>query len=212
MYIFILLGLPGSGKGTQGKFLMNLLDMPHVSTGDILRVMATKEDKKSLELREVLESGKLVSTELVNDIMNEYLANVQKGCILDGYPRTLQQAKFLESIPNIKLYPIFFNANENVVKKRIMGRFSCKTCGELYNGLVKEITECKVCGGSSFDKRSDDNERAAEVRLKSYKEETFPLIDHFKNNDNYIEIDANQDKEEISIILKDLCIKVIEAK
>ena len=180
----VFFGPPGSGKGTQAKFISNELNISHLSTGDILRNKLKDEDELSKQLKEIMSSGNLVSDDLLNQIITEKLNSNEcaNGFILDGYPRTIPQSEFLLSFMdknNLLLDLIFdFKIDFNIVEQRIIQR-------------------------SQVEKRSDDNIEIIKIRLEKYIEETFPVSQLFSNKfiRNYYTIDASQ---EISQIQKEL--------
>ncbi len=209
--IIILLGLPGSGKGTQGEFLAKELGLPHISTGTIFRKMVNEINAESQLLKEHMNLGKLVPSNLVNKIVIKFLCSdeCQEGCVLDGYPRNLEQADFLFSHVEAEFSTVFFDASDEVVIKRILGRYSCTACGVLYNKYFnnpKLDNVCDVCGGKDFTFREDDNERITATRIEQYKKETMPLVNYYKNKKGFFAVDADKTKEkvlkEVSLIAK----------
>ena len=154
--IIILLGPPGSGKGTQGAILSRELALPHISTGDIFRQMILKESEESKMLASYMSEGKLVPTDTVNQVVRKFILSdeCKDGCIIDGYPRTLDQAEyFIENI-DANINVIFFDIDDEIVIKRILGRFSCASCGRIYNEYFDKPAKEGVCvmivGHTSF--------------------------------------------------------------
>jgi adenylate kinase len=201
--IIILLGLPGSGKGTQGHLLSEDLSIPHISTGDIFRKMASTESEEAKMLNSYMEEGKLVPSSLVNKVVRKFILSdeCRDGCILDGYPRNLEQAEyFIENIDSdIKV--IFFDVKDEVVIKRILGRVNCSECGRLYNKYFdnpKVEGVCDSCGSHDFTERVDDDEKTILLRIAEYKKETMPLIEYYKKKGHFFAVDASKSKEEIS--------------
>ena len=145
--LILLIGLPGSGKGTQGKFLANKLHLPHLSTGDMFRKMAKREDSEAKLLKQYIDTGKLVPGNLVNKIVEKFLADEEykNGCVLDGYPRNLEQAKFLEEITKQPITVIYLNIDDDIVIKRILGRFTCAVCEKNYNSYFDKPKIENVC-------------------------------------------------------------------
>jgi len=201
--IIILLGLPGSGKGTQGAILASELAIPHISTGDIFRKMVHNEDAESKMLSSYMSEGKLLPADLVNKIVRKYILSdeCKEGCILDGYPRTLSQAEyFIENIDS-KITVLFFDVSDEIVLKRILGRYSCSSCGKLYNkyfDLPKKAGICDSCGSKEFNSRIDDDEQTLKLRIAEYTKETLPLIEYYKHKGHFFAIDAAKNKEEIT--------------
>lgn len=201
--IIILLGLPGSGKGTQGAFLSEELAIPHISTGDILRKMALKDDKDSKLLAEYMSEGKLVPNDLVNHLVKRYILSdaCKNGCILDGYPRTLKQAEyFIENI-DANISTIFFDVPDEVAKKRVLGRVACASCNKLYNEYFdkpKKEGVCDECGSTEFVERSDDDEKTIVARLEEYRKNTLPMIEYYKEKGRFFTVHAGESKEKVT--------------
>lgn len=205
--IIILLGLPGSGKGTQGKRLANSLNISHISTGDILRKMADGNDKEAKSLNDYMSHGKLIPDDLMNKVVAKYLSTVvNNSCLLDGYPRNLLQAEFLSTvIDNRQIQVIYFNIEDDVALARISGRFICKDCGKIYNDFnlnPKVHNICDVCGSMQFIRRLDDATDTVSCRIKEYHLETYPLIDYYIKQGNLHSIDANKGFVEITMELE----------
>ena len=209
--IIVLLGLPGSGKGTQAADLSKKLSIPHISTGDILRKKLKDESEYARLLASYMNEGKLVPNELVNRIVKDFVGSseCERGCLLDGYPRTVQQADyFIENIDS-NINVIFFDVDAEIVKKRILGRYSCASCGRLYNkyfDTTKKDGVCDECGSTEFIERVDDTESTILSRIENYKKETFPLIEYFKEKGKFFTVNAGGSKEqvagEVSTIIK----------
>ena len=185
----ILLGAPGSGKGTQAEKLTRDLHIPHISTGTILR------NTPDPAIQALLREGKLVPDAEVLRIVEHYLSQQTRGWILDGMPRTLTQAKALAHIP---LKVIYLNADDATVKQRLAMRRTCSHCGAIYHLInhppAKEST-CDLCGGLLIQ-RNDDRLDVIEARLKTYHELTAPLIDYYRAKHQLIEIPALQSPDE----------------
>jgi len=200
--IILLLGLPGSGKGTQGAILSKELALPHISTGDIFRKMILDESKESKMLAKYMNEGKLVPTDLVNKIVRQFILSDEchEGCILDGYPRTLGQAEyFIENI-DTNVNVIFFDVADDIVVKRILGRISCVSCGRLYNEYFdqpKKEGVCDECGATEFAARADDDESTILSRIEEYKKETLPLIEYYKHKGKFFTVNAGESKEQV---------------
>lgn len=201
--IIILLGLPGSGKGTQGAILSEQLLIPHISTGDIFRKMAKVQGDESKLLNEYMLSGKLIPSDLVNRVVRKFIFSdeCKVGCILDGYPRNLEQAEyFIENI-DTEVRIIFFDVEDEVVVKRILGRYSCSSCSALYNKYFNQPkTEgvCDHCGSKDFNFRADDDEETVLSRITEYKKETQPLVEYYKRKGMFFTVDAGQSKDEVT--------------
>jgi adenylate kinase len=200
--IIILLGLPGSGKGTQGAVLSKELAIPHISTGDIFRKMVLEDNADSKLLAEYMNSGKLVPSSLVNKIVRKFILSEEcrQGCILDGYPRTLEQAEyFIENI-DADISTIFFDVSDEVATKRILGRISCASCDKLYNKYFdkpKKAGICDECGSKDFIERADDDENTILSRLEEYKNNTLPMIEFYKKKGKFFTVRAGESKDEV---------------
>lgn len=207
--IIVLIGPPGSGKGTQGKLLAEKLNLPHISTGDMFREMAKLGNEEVALIKGYMEQGKLVPSELVNKVVEKYLSDEQYkiGCVLDGYPRNLEQANFLQNAIKQDIKVIFFDVDDQMIIKRILGRFNCINCGQIYNSyFVKPKIDnvCDICNSKDFAHRKDDDEQIIKRRIREYKVETSPLINYYQHNADFYVIDASKDKEEVASVLDKL--------
>ncbi len=187
----IFLGAPGSGKGTQAEILSKKLDIKTISTGEVLRKEVQEQSEVGILAKSYMNSGRLVPDELVINIIKNRLSgdDYKKGFILDGFPRNMSQAEKLDEmlkVINKKIELVFnFEVEEGVLIKRILGRFSCKSCGAVYNRffkLPKQEGVCDQCSKGDFESRSDDTEETINNRLKVYRESTEPLIEYYKKN------------------------------
>ncbi len=209
MKILILLGAPGSGKGTQSALLSERKNYKHLSTGDLLRSISKEDSDLGKKIRLILESGELVSDEFIIEVISNKLNKLSNidNVILDGFPRTLNQAVFLDDLINNNnnieqeaVNIIAIKVNNDSVIKRVSGRFTCKDCNTGYHEIYKLPTIngiCDKCGGSNFVKRKDDNAEIIKTRLEKYDADTKPIISHYKNNKNIIEIDGESSIEDI---------------
>lgn len=178
----IFLGKPGSGKGTYSTRVAEKLGIPHISTGDILRENINSKTKLGKEVEEIVNEGKLVPDEIVNKIVEERLKreDCKKGFILDGYPRTMEQAKTLEGYKKVNKV-LNIDVPDEVVIRRITTRRICKKCGAVYNLLTsppKKEGICDKCSGELYQ-RKDDTEEEVKIRLKEYEKLTKPLIEYY---------------------------------
>jgi adenylate kinase len=183
----VLLGPPGAGKGTQSAELSKRYNVPHISTGDILRGSVKAGLPLGLKAKAYMDKGELVPDEVVIGIVAERLKNpdTEKGFILDGFPRTVKQAigldEALKSIRSGIDMVIYFQTSEKVAIERLTGRRVCKTCGFNYhikNMPPKKDGICDKCNGALYQ-RPDDNEATVLNRLKVYEEQTRPLVDYY---------------------------------
>jgi adenylate kinase len=188
MVRLVLLGPPGAGKGTQAVRIAEDFELPHISTGDILRQAVRDETELGLEAKKIMDAGQLVSDDIMLGIIKERLAkpDAQGGYILDGYPRTLPQAKALDGLLGETATPPVLVANIHVdseeLVKRIGGRRSCPKCGAVFNVHFKPSQKegvCDSCGTSGLIQRDDDKEETVRKRLEVYDSQTKPLLDYY---------------------------------
>ncbi len=199
--ILIFIGPPGAGKGTQAALIAAKLSLPVVSTGEILRAKASSDTPEAIELKKILDSGKLVPSVGVNQFVLEYLNSVTNGCILDGYPRSLDQAEFLSKNIKQPIKVLYFDISSDVLVKRITGRFSCSDCGRIYNKYfspTKTEGKCDICGSEEFTYRSDDNELTVRSRLETYEKQTMPVVDYYKKLNSLEVVDAAKSVKKIT--------------
>ena len=217
MINLVLLGAPGSGKGTQAAMLAKELNIPAISTGDALRREVEAVSEIGKLAKSFMDSGKLVPDQVVLDIVRNRVAqnDCQNGFILDGFPRNLNQAVMLEeslaSIGKKISLALDFQVDDEVVIKRISGRFFCKKCGTIYNHHFKQTKEsgiCDECGSAEFDSRSDDKEETVRNRLKVYHETTAGLIEFYRKNNLIYSLNALKNSallfEEILAVVKNI--------
>lgn len=184
----VLLGAPGSGKGTQAKKLMADKNIPQVSTGDMLREAVAAGTRFGLKAKAVMDAGNLVPDEVVLGIISERLAqpDAQDGFILDGFPRNTQQALDLDELLDQMGTPldaaVLMDVDFDILLKRLTGRRTCSLTGKLLNvyfSSQEELDECTNAGGELIQ-REDDNEETISNRLDVYRENTEPLIDFYR--------------------------------
>jgi len=179
----VMLGPPGSGKGTYASRLTKMLGIPHISTGDMVREEIKAQTEIGKKIKEYNDRGELVPDEIIIKLLAERLkkADAKKGFILDGFPRTLRQAEALEKISEIDLV-INLNVPDEIIIQRLSNRLICKRCGAIYNRLTlkpKVNGVCDVCGGELYQ-REDDKPEVIRERLKVYKRSTEPLIEYYR--------------------------------
>lgn len=195
----VLLGAPGSGKGTQAKKLMAERNIPQVSTGDMLRAAVAAGTRFGLQAKEIMDAGNLVPDEVVLGIISERLAedDAQEGFILDGFPRTTQQALDLEHLLDEMGTPldtaVLMDVDFDVLMKRLTGRRTCSRTGKLLNVYFssQEELDAVVEAGGELVQREDDNEETISNRLNVYRENTEPLIDFYRERDKLVTVDAD---------------------
>ena len=202
--IVILLGHPGAGKGTQARAIMLQLDIPQISTGDMLREAVAKHTSFGREAKAKMDAGELVTDSIVNGIVAERVVrdDCEKGFILDGYPRTVQQAATFNKTLNTddKLFVIEIGANSDSLTNRLTGRWICPGCGEIYNTFSRAPSVegvCDVCGWSLFH-RSDDREDLVRERFRTYKKETSPLVQYYQQLGVYRLVDGMRPIQEVT--------------
>jgi adenylate kinase len=209
----VIFGPPGAGKGTQAKYISEEFNVPHISTGDILRENVREGTQLGKKAKEYMDKGALVPDDLLIDLIKERLQkpDTRRGFLLDGYPRTLAQARALDRIlddinKNLDaVVNVDVGANELV--RRLGGRLTCRKCGASYNIKTKTPKVpgiCDVCGGELYH-RADDTEAAIKNRIEVYKKQTQPLIDYYKKKGLLIDIDGEREIDEVrSDIMKAL--------
>ena len=202
----VLLGPPGAGKGTQADWLKRKYAIPQLSTGEMLRAAVTKGTEVGKEAKAVMEAGKLVSDEIINKIVAERIdePDAVNGFILDGYPRTLNQAEALEAMlaeRGTALDAVIeFVVDHDALIARISGRFACAKCGAGYHDEAKRPKVegvCDVCGGTEFVRRGDDRPEAVETRLATYHAQTAPLLPFFREQGLVRPVDGMADMNEV---------------
>jgi adenylate kinase len=203
----ILLGPPGAGKGTQAQRLVAKHAIPQLSTGDMLRAAVKAETEVGMRAKAVMDAGKLVSDEIVNDIVSERIdtPDCANGFILDGYPRTLAQADALETILSAKGQNldvvIELKVDDEVLVDRIAGRYTCAACGAGYhdtNHVPKAPGVCDKCGSTEFKRRPDDNAETLRTRLQAYYKDTSPLIGYYYAKRKLRSIDGMADMDSVT--------------
>lgn len=206
----VIIGPQGSGKGTQARLIEERFGIAHISTGDMLRELAKQSTDEGSYIDLLLRQGKLIPDDIVTDILKQRLSkdDCKKGFVLDGYPRNTNQAKLLEATEKIETV-IYFKLSDEEAVKRLVTRFVCQNCGEIY-GTVKQPAEegkCDLCGGDLYQ-RNDESEFAVRRRLEIFHKDTKPLIDHYRYKRLLHEINANQSIEQvfsdISLIIENL--------
>jgi adenylate kinase len=212
----VLLGAPGAGKGTQAKLIACTYAIPQISTGDLFRENVAKGTELGLKVKEVLAHGDLVSDDLVNDMVAQRLglSDVTRGFILDGFPRTVGQAKWLDgylksrqtrdgaTAPFSAVSPIVVQivVAYNQLLQRITGRRSCPTCGRIYNVHFQPPKVEGICDvdGGRLVVRPDDTEEVVAERLKAYEKQTLPLVEYYKAKGQLVDVDGDQPVEMVA--------------
>ena len=206
----VLLGAPGSGKGTQAKLLVEKYNVPQISTGDLLRAAVTAQTPLGRQAKAIMDAGQLVPNEIVLGMIRERLNNpdARNGFILDGFPRNVEQAEELNTLLGNMGKPIekaiLIDVDFDVLMQRLTGRLSCDKCGAVYNTFTNPPAledECDECG-SDLHHRSDDNEETIGKRLRVYEQQTQPVADYYKAQNKLASIDGMGDINDIFKAIK----------
>lgn len=203
--IYILLGPPGAGKGTQAKRMVADYGLVHISTGDIFRSNIKNETELGKKVKDILARGELVSDDLTNGLVFDRLSqeDCKNGFLLDGYPRNIVQAKALDKWleeNSLELdYVLDIQADSETLIKRISGRRVCPNCGQSYH-IVNEPPKvkgvCDVCG-TNVIQRPDDREETVKSRIDIYEKQTKPLIDYYQEQGKILYFDGNQSIDKV---------------
>ncbi|MEL0436535.1 adenylate kinase [Phycobacter sp. K97] len=205
--VLILLGPPGAGKGTQARMLEESFGLVQLSTGDLLRAAVAAGTEAGKAAKSVMESGGLVSDQIVIAILRDRLAepDCAKGVILDGFPRTAVQAEALDALlseTGQKINAaISLEVNDDAMVTRVAGRYTCAGCGEGYHDSFKQPKQagvCDKCGGTEMKRRADDNAETVASRLAAYHEQTAPLIAYYGDKGVLQKIDAMGQIDEVA--------------
>jgi len=202
----IFLGPPGAGKGTQAREVSRHFSIPQISTGDMLREAARNQTPLGLAAKAKMEAGELVPDEIVCGIVEERISqpDCRRGFILDGFPRTLAQAEFVDRMLRAKgkgePLVIDIKVDEDLLLKRLTGRRICPLCGEIYNVYFNPPKVDGLCDkdGGKLWQRPDDEEDAIRQRLVEYEMQTRPLIDYYRKKGLLKEVDGNREPESIT--------------
>ncbi len=203
----ILLAPPAAGKGTQAELLKEKYNLNHISTGELFREIVKSDSDLGKQIKDIMESGYLVSDDIVIEIVKNYLnTSDNKNYLLDGFPRNTYQAEKLDEILNID-YVILFNIDKSILADRISGRRLCKSCGAIYNVNIdplkpKNDSICDKCGTELYQRKDDID--SFENRYNVYIEETKPIIEYYKNKNILYEINADRSVEEIFTSIEDI--------
>jgi adenylate kinase len=192
----VMLGPPGAGKGTQAALLAERLGTPHVATGDLFREALREETELGLTAKSYMNRGELVPDEVTVAMVRERVQrpDCDSGVILDGFPRTLEQAEALESLlaeQNKKIdAALFIDATEDELVRRLSSRWTCRDCQAVYNVISnppREEGRCDVCGGELYQ-RADDVPETVRNRIQVYRQQTSPLIDYYRDKELLVTI------------------------
>jgi adenylate kinase len=203
--VAIMLGPPGAGKGTQARRIEAEFGVPHISTGDILRDHVARDTELGRQAREYMDRGELVPDQLIIDLIADRIGqpDAAEGFLLDGFPRTLQQAvSFEELLSQKKLLldvVVSIEVEDEQLIERISGRYLCRECGRDTNvaGMDSLPETCPQCGGELYQ-REDDRAETVENRLQVYRRQTAPLVDYYKGKGLLREVDGSGSVEEVT--------------
>jgi adenylate kinase len=204
MYL-ILFGAPGVGKGTQAKLISEKFNVPQISTGDMLREAVKEKSALGLQASKIMAEGKLVPDDIILELIKTRISkkDCENGFILDGFPRTLDQAKSLDKLMQALKLPSFkcieITVTDDEIIKRLINRRICENCGTDYNLINNpppESLTCTKCSGKIIQ-RKDDNEVTIKSRLKVYQEQTAPIKEHYANKGDFFSVDGSQPVPEV---------------
>lgn len=209
----ILIGAPGSGKGTQARRFIEKYNFVQLSTGDVLRGAIAAKTEIGLLAQSFMNEGKLVPDSIMISLVEDYMGQqAGKSVIFDGFPRTVAQAESLNSMLKKSAMKIdkvvYFKINPQILTKRLTGRRTCSKCGEIYHIESKPSSKghiCEKCGGS-LTQRTDDREEVISERLAQFEKNTGPTISYYRNQGNLVELDCEQEPD----VVFEQIIKILE--
>lgn len=198
----ILIGAPGSGKGTQSRLLIDKYNFVQLSTGDVLRTAISVKSDVGMTAKGYMDQGKLVPDDVMVSLVEDYMSKQSgKSVIFDGFPRTVAQAKSLDSMLEKNATRIdqivYFKINPQILVKRLTGRRTCSQCGEIYHIETKPSSKghiCEKCGGS-LTQRPDDKEEVIGERLAQFEKNTGPTIEFYREQKRLVEVDSMQEPD-----------------
>lgn len=200
--ILVLLGPPGGGKGTQAKKIVEEFGYGHFSTGDALREEVSNQTEIGKKAKAIMESGELVPDELLGAMVKGRIEQAvgSTGIILDGYPRTVNQAEFLATFTSdMKVAAVNIAVDQDRIITRLSGRRFCPNCGTIYNISFSPPAKDGICDkcGTELSRRKDDYEDVIRERLRVYDKKTQPVVDFYQTSGSYFEVDGNKSPEEV---------------
>jgi adenylate kinase len=218
----LLLGAPGVGKGTQAQLLVTKYGIPQISTGDLLRGNIARGTELGLKAKEIMSAGLLVDDETVNQMVLHRLQekDTHRGYILDGYPRTLDQAKFLDRtitnpifLPRLPVIAVSIVVSYDKLLERITGRRICPTCKHIYNKYSNPPKVEEVCDldGACLTQRSDDTEPVFVERMKTFEAQTAPVVAHYHDMGRFDVADGDQSVEAVNAAIEQAILKLRRA-
>ncbi len=197
-----MFGPPGSGKGTQGELVERKYGLPRISTGDLLRRAVTDKTHLGLKAEAMMNQGKLVSDDIVEELVRERIArpDCDRGYLLDGFPRNIVQARILEAMdPKRPEIVIEIDVNQDILIKRLESRLICAGCGAVYNNQLQPLKNeerCESCG-SPLHQRKDDQPEVIRERMRVYREQTEKLREYYLAKKVYTRVDGTGTLEEV---------------
>jgi adenylate kinase len=202
--IIVLLGPQGAGKGTQARLLSEMLHVPHISTGDLLREISSQDNPLGHRVAEKMKAGRFVSDEVLAEVVRTRTEreDCRNGYILDGYPRNIPQVECLEKLAKEQdkgILVINIDAPRDVLLHRLSGRLTCRNCGHVYNinsRPPKNDTVCDLDGGGLYQ-RNDDQPQSIAERLRLYDQNTVPLVEYYRATDRLVEVDGGREVEAV---------------
>jgi len=203
--ILILLGPPGAGKGTQAALVSQQAGVAHVATGDLFRENIRNQTPLGMEAKAFVDKGALVPDEITVRMLLDRLdhPDTQKGALLDGFPRTVEQARALDEALKQRGQAVekvlYINVGEEEVVRRLAGRWTCRRCGAVYHQVFsppKQAGKCDQCGGELYQ-RDDDKPETVRNRLGVYTQQTAPLIDYYRGQGKLLEVNGEQDADAV---------------
>ena len=208
MFRVVFLGPPGSGKGSQAKYVIDEYGIDHISTGELLRSAVSEGTGLGNQISEIMQRGSLVPDQIVLQLISDYLdtSDLSKGFLFDGFPRSLIQAEKLQVLLADREVPLSFvlhlHIDSTAVIKRLSGRRNCSHCGRIYNVYFDPPQvegQCDDCGSAGeLFQRADDNEASIRNRLDVYESETAPLLEFYENAELLATVDASGDLAEVA--------------
>ena len=203
----VLLGPPGAGKGTQAERIAAKYDIPHLSTGEMLREAVAANTELGRRAKAIMDAGQLVPDDVMNGLVAERIAqpDAARGFVLDGFPRTLAQARALDDLLEQRGQRldavIEFAVDDDALVGRVSGRFACARCGAGYHDRFKRPKAngvCDVCGSREFVRREDDNANTVRARLKAYQAQTAPLLPYYRDHGMLAAVDGMAEIDHVS--------------